>query len=201
MIATGINLSKKEVCTFEKTIGKFSLCGEQIPTSMGLVHYDLNSEFFVIPMLSCTSPNPNALNLYERYANEELIFEWRDFNSHQAILEFLGVGGDYFSLTGCTYLKLKAKLLYQIESYFWDIDMSDWSDELYQSYVIKPIEIMGIKSEFIKSIKDEDIAYILNLLDLQIAQTPRLFEIHNKNAPTFLYGIDGERIENEKDLL
>lgn len=186
MIATGINLSKKEVCTFEKTIGKFSLRGEQTPTSMGLVHYDLNNEFFVIPILSLTSSNPNALNLYERYANEELIFEWNDFNPHQPILEFLGAGGDYFSLVGCTYLKLKARLLYQIESYFWDMGMNDWSDELYQSYVIKPVEIMGIKSEFIENIKDEDIAYILNLLDLQITQTPRLFEIHSKNIPTFV---------------
>lgn len=186
MIATGINISKKEICTFEKTIGKFSLRGEQIPTSIGLVHYDLHNDFFVIPMLSRSSPNPHASNLYERYANEELIFEWRDFEPHKPILEFLGVGGDYFSLIGCTHLKLKAKLLYQIESYFWDMKANDWSDELYQSYVIKPIEIMGIKSEFIKNAKDEDISYILNLLDLQITQTPRLFEIHSKNTPCLI---------------
>ena len=142
----------------------------------------LNSEFFVIPMLSYTLSNPNASNLYERYANEELIFEWKDFNPHQAILEFLGIGGDYFSLTGCTYLKLKAKLLYQIESYFWDMDMSDWSDELYQSYVIKPIEIMGIENRFQtkESVLIEEIG--ASLIDLK-----RYFEIHNGNKPTAIF--------------
>ncbi|RDU70197.1 hypothetical protein [Helicobacter brantae] len=187
-ITTGLGSSLKFVNYFDKEVldlywgykTSFSL------NPQATISTKSNGDFLTTMAKPQTTPNPNASNLYERYANEELIFEWRDFNPHQAILEFLGIGGDYFSLTGCTYLKLKARLLYQIESYFWDMSMSDWSDELYQSYVIKPIEIMGIKSKFIESIKDEDIAYVLNLLDLQITQTPRLFEIYNVNLPTYV---------------
>ncbi|ANV98322.1 hypothetical protein BBW65_05695 [Helicobacter enhydrae] len=182
LIATGIHLSKKENMDFGKCIGSFNLLGNLVPTSMGLVHYDINNDFFVVPLLSYDTPKSRASNLYEAYANEELIFEWQDFDARRPILEFLGMGGDYFSLMGCTSLKIRAILLYQIESYFWDLECADWSDVLYQSYVIKPLEILEIKSKFVMQEPhySKEIEVLLTGLE-------RYFEIHNLNKPTRIF--------------
>ncbi|ANV98323.1 hypothetical protein BBW65_05700 [Helicobacter enhydrae] len=158
------------------------------------IHTKLDNTPLITKAKPKAIPNPQSKDLYEAYANEELIFEWQDFDARRPILEFLGMGGDYFSLMGCTSLKIRAILLYQIESYFWDLECADWSDVLYQSYVIKPLEILEIKSKFIHHCAEEYLDSIFELLNLQIIKIPRFFEIYKNNFPNFIYNKNKESL-------